>query len=302
SHHPGRIIAILVDLQSEVSEFHARISAYYHDLQAGQKQIVAEVIVLETGRMGADHLSGAALPLLLPDLPVFFWCTVALTLIHSQVKTLLRYSDRLILNSAEDDYSTRELCKSLDAILQWRRQCHVSDLNWSRLTMWREAIAQLFDKVQYNRFLSLLYEIEISYSDDQLSSQVLLLAGWLSSRLHNVSALPRGSDDTTVFFGHRSKQTAIKIRRKKMQQVDGIYKVKLIAEENEKAVIFTVTARQNGGLESVIQIGSTFYPATFMHSLPMSEAQCLCNELDFMEQDEVYLQACQNVIEYLHEN
>jgi glucose-6-phosphate dehydrogenase assembly protein OpcA len=301
SHHPGRIIIVFADMERGQKEINARISACLQEPQAGQKQITAEVIHLETGSRGFEHLAGAILPLLLSDLPVYFWCTFSCVLVNPHLKPLFRYTDRLVISTDEEYTSHRQFADALETILTLRRECRISDLNWSRLTRWREAIAQFFDNDKYLPFLQTLFEVEIVYSGEHLSSHALLLAGWLSSSLQNV-ALEANLDDSTIFYGRRTEHVAMKIRNKNIEAISGLYKVKLLAEEKEKSVILTVTAVPDGSLKTTVQIGGALYPPNQIRAAALNDAQLLCNELDFMQQDEVYLKTCQNVAEYLHES
>lgn len=301
SHHPGRIIIIFIDMESNREEIDAHISAYIQEQQTGQKQITAEVILLETGRYGSEHLAGAILPLLLPDLPVYFWCTFSCVLVNPHFRPLFRYTDRLIVSTEEEYGSPREFADILDTLLALRRECRISDLNWSRLTRWREAIAQFFDNGKNLSYLQTLSEVEIVYSREQLSSHALLLAGWLSTSLKNITPGAKNLDDS-IYFCHRTGNVAIKIRRKTIETISGLYKVKLIAEEKKKSVILTVTAMPDGSLQTAVQIGGTLYPTNQIRAAGLNDAQLLCNELDFMQQDEVYLKTCQNIAEYLNES
>jgi glucose-6-phosphate dehydrogenase assembly protein OpcA len=301
SHHPGRIIIVFVDMESGSEAIDARISACLQEPQEGQKQITAEVIVLETGSCGFEHLAGAILPLLLPDLPVYLWCTFSCVLVNPYFKPLLRYTDRLIIRTEEEYDSPRQFADTLGTILALRRECSISDLNWSRLTRWREAIAQFFDNDKHLPFLHSLHEVEIVYSGGRLSSHALLIAGWLSSTLKEaIPAAP--SLDDSIFYGRRTENLAIKIRNKNIKTISGLYKVKLVAEENKKSVILAVTAMPDGSLQATVQVGGALYPPNKIRAATLNDAQLLCNELDFMQQDEVYLKTCQNVAEYLNES
>ena len=301
SHHPGRIIVIYVS-KDDREEINARLSAYFQEFRSAPKQIIAEVIMLETGRRGFQHLAGAVLPLLLPDLPVYFWCTFSCVLIHPHLKPLFRYTDRLIVSTEPEYKSPRELAQALETIIGLEQECGISDLNWSKLTPWREAVAQFFDREKGRAYLHRLSEVEIVHSGAHLSTHALLLAGWLSSGLQNIGSVPTNADDATIYYRRRVENIAIKIRRKQVPGIIGLFKVKLIAEENEKAVILTVTAQPDGSLQTSTQIGGSISSGAAVRLNTAHDAQLLCNELDFSGQDQVYLNTVKNIVEYLHES
>lgn len=300
-HHPGRIIVVYVNKDNR-EEIDARLAAYFQEPLSAPKQITAEVILLETGRRGFRHLAGAVLPLLLPDLPVYFWCTFSCVLIHPHLKPLFRYTDRLIVNTEPEYESPRELAQALETVIDLEQDCGISDLNWSKLTPWREAVAQFFDQEKSREYLHRLNEVEIVYSGEHLSAHAMLLAGWLSSSLQNIGGGPTAADDATIYYRRRVENVAIKIRRKQVEGIAGLYKVKLIAEENEKAVILTVTARPDGLLQTSTQVGGSVLSGAVIRLNTAHDAQLLCNELDFSGQDQVYLNTLKNIIEYLHES
>ncbi len=57
-----------------------------------------------------------------------------------------------------------------------------SDLAWTRISTWRELIAQSFDPPGMRRFATNIRSIDIAYDESQ-SSGAILLASWLVSRL-----------------------------------------------------------------------------------------------------------------------
>jgi glucose-6-phosphate dehydrogenase-like protein OpcA len=76
-------------------------------------------------------------------------------------------------------------------------ECALSDLNWGRITPWRQLISQFFDVPEYRSYLAGVTSIEIEHAVAPLAKQMrtnlgdvspnparaLLLAGWLKERL-----------------------------------------------------------------------------------------------------------------------
>ena len=85
----------------------------------------------------------------------------------------------------------------LSALFQTASECALSDLNWGRITPWRQLISQFFDVPEYRSYLTGVTSIEIEHSVAPLATQMrtelgdvspnparaLLLAGWLKERL-----------------------------------------------------------------------------------------------------------------------
>lgn len=302
SHHPGRVIVAYVNKEDDRQDIDAHISVYFREFKEGQAQISAEVVVLETGNPGKAHLPGAILPLLLPDLPVFFWCTASCVLVENSFKIVFQYTDRLIVDTPHEYQSKEQFSEILSNVLSLKDECKVSDLTWSELTDWREAVAQFFDTEKNQDYLSAIEEVEIDYSGEHLTNHAFLIAGWLASALQNVSLRQSYEDESTIYYRRTSKGFDLKLNKKRVKGVRGLHKIKIIAQPANKTVIFTVVAMKNGTVQTNVQIGGTRYSPNYFRLSQLSDAQRLCNELDFLQQDDIYLRACSNIQEYLHES
>jgi glucose-6-phosphate dehydrogenase assembly protein OpcA len=301
SHHPGRMIIAFLDPQSEADDVEAHVSAYTKQTKEGLTQISAELVFLKTGIPGSVHLEGAILPLLLPDLPVYFWCTSICALQNQNFDTLLNYTDRLIVSTPDDYESIDELQVAIERILTLDRECNISDISWSALTSWREAVAQFFDSAANAKYLGRLDEVEVTYSGDKLSNKAFLMAGWLSSQLGNIPHTPSLEDGSTIYFKRQSGQLPVKIRKKNIAGVNGLYKIKLFADDHEKSVFFTATAVEGKHIQATVQKGGDLLSNIDVPLAINSKIELLCNELDFLQKDEIYLSACKRINEYLNE-
>ncbi|HYX49296.1 MAG TPA: glucose-6-phosphate dehydrogenase assembly protein OpcA [Ktedonobacteraceae bacterium] len=136
-------------------------------------------------------------PLLKPDLPVYLlWLGDPPGRDDPSFIGLVEISTRMIVDSTgffnpEQDIST------LSTLFDTTPECALSDLNWGRITPWRQLISQFFDVPEYRTYLSGVTSIEIEHSVAPLATQMrtelgdvspnparaLLLAGWLKDRL-----------------------------------------------------------------------------------------------------------------------
>lgn len=148
-------------------------------------------------------LSGAAIqsaptiiqPLLKPDLPIYLWWVNDLPNNNSIFHRLINISNRAIVDSS--DFSLpEERIRTLSSLLQASPNCALSDFNWSRMTVWRELVAQFFDVAEYRPYMVNIEKIEIEHAVAPSSKQqsiatknspnpicALLLAAWLKTRL-----------------------------------------------------------------------------------------------------------------------
>src|SRR5204863_2107982 len=130
-----------------------------------------------------------ALPLVAPDLSTFLWWRNAPHVSDKVLDKLLRATDRLIIDSAEFAQLPADLVE-VNNLFGEATYDHVgvSDLNWARLTFWRELLADFYDVAAYRTVLDGIDSVQVDYVAPELDEtavapQALLIAGWLGSRL-----------------------------------------------------------------------------------------------------------------------
>jgi len=187
---PCRVVMAVMDRDpARGDRLEASITAHcaYTPGAGKGRQVCCEQITLTGGGRGAEQVRGAVLPLLLPDLPVFLWCTGDPSLLDdgkghagSELdEALLRASDRVMVDSCRfDDPAVRfGQLLSLPAPL--------SDLSWERLRGWRELTAGVFDAPAHETAPGRVERIHVEYAGPRMraKSGAVLLAAWVASRL-----------------------------------------------------------------------------------------------------------------------
>ena len=136
-------------------------------------------------------------PLLKPDLPVYLWWLgdppdESDPTFHN----LVDLSNRIIFDSTSF-FNPEQNIRTLAALCIAAPNAALSDLNWGRITPWRELVIQFFDVPEFRPFLAGIHTIEIEHSAVPLAMPVrtaegdvspnptraLLLAAWLKERL-----------------------------------------------------------------------------------------------------------------------
>jgi glucose-6-phosphate dehydrogenase assembly protein OpcA len=189
--HPNRAI-IIIDQPDAAPQLDAWVQANCLVGAPGVPQICGEQITIDSRGGQAGQVASLVLPLLVPDLPVVLWMPGAHPFADPLLPRLRGVLDRLIVDSAAFDSPLADLA----AMAQFEAAEHsgpgngadppaLSDLNWSRLTPWRELTAQFFDTRPFLPHLHRLDQIEIDYvaAGDGGLLRALLLAGWLATRL-----------------------------------------------------------------------------------------------------------------------
>jgi len=186
--HPSRAIVVLADrgardgTQKRI-EMHCRLP-----IADGARLVCYEQILVRARGDADDRLASAVIPLLVPDLPVFLWWTGTPPLGSRSFGDLLRLTDRLVVDSA--DFARPELTLPVIARIsdEARGRFGLTDLNWTRLTPWREIATAFFDVPAWRLFLDGVTGVSVGFAVDMDGrdihpSQALLFVGWLASRL-----------------------------------------------------------------------------------------------------------------------
>ena len=136
-------------------------------------------------------------PLLKPDLPVYLWWLGDPPEQNDPTfNSLVDISSRMIVDSTSF-FNLEQDIRTLAALFQAAPNCALSDLNWGRITPWRQLIIQFFDVPEYRQYLAGVTSIEIEHIAAPLATpmrteqgevspnptRALLLAGWLKARL-----------------------------------------------------------------------------------------------------------------------
>lgn len=185
--HPSRAIVILADRERAAGASELGLYCRLAGSSAAQQVSYEQVLIRARGDADA-RLASAVIPLLLPDLPVFLWWTGTPPLESAHFDALLTLADRLIVDSA--DFARPD--RTLPAVAAIARGGHgrygVTDFNWTRLTAWRDLVAQFFDVPAWRPFLDGVTGVRVGFAVDADGreihpSQALLFIGWLASRL-----------------------------------------------------------------------------------------------------------------------
>ena len=189
SHIPGRSLVLIADREATEAKLEAYVSTRCQAQTKGAaKQVCGEQVTIEAGGAQVETAASAIEPLVVPDVPVFLWWK---DIPHEDDKLfnrLVDLSDRVVIDSLVFDHPHEDL-KRLGQIIKERHQYLLaSDLNWGRLTSWRNLLASFWDVADYGPALDAIDNVLLEFdppdvAPDEIAAQALLLAGWLSSCL-----------------------------------------------------------------------------------------------------------------------
>lgn len=186
--NPCRAIIVMAEPEAQPSGASAWISVHCHTPTSSEKQVCCEQISLRACGQAVHDMDKLVLPLTVSGLPVYLWWRAGRLDPLESFAQILRISNRVLVDSARYPHSEADLASLARSVESLSPRVLFSDLNWTRLTPWRDLTAQFFDSPEIHPYLDDLREVNIAFEDRSArrraqETQALLYSGWLASRL-----------------------------------------------------------------------------------------------------------------------
>ncbi len=163
--HPSR--AILVRVRETAERFlSSRVLAHCWMPFGDRRQICCEQVEITASSASIGDVPAVLLPLAVADLPVVLWCRGSFG-----IDALSPIAEKVIVDSAE--------LPGFPPVIELTRVHRVADLAWTRLTRWRELIAQIFENKAYLAELPNITRARMVYAGDAPTTSEFYLAAWL---------------------------------------------------------------------------------------------------------------------------
>ncbi len=240
STHLARVTLLILDSEENApSSLHAWVTLRCFSMISDLMRHCFEQATILASGSAVRSIANIIQPLLKPDLPVYLWWLGDPpgrddpTFIG-----LVDISSRMIVDST-GFFNPEQDIGTLSTLFDTTPECALSDLNWGRITPWRQLISQFFDVPEYRTYLSGVTSIEIEHCVAPIATQMrtemgdvspnparaLLLAGWLKERLgwslgEDISNNDRDTESGTYYWdmvrlkNARSTRTLAPIRVK----------------------------------------------------------------------------------------
>jgi glucose-6-phosphate dehydrogenase assembly protein OpcA len=175
--HPSRLIAILVSPAPETA-LAARVFAECWLPFGKREQICCEQIEISAAETALADLPPVVGPLAAPDLPVFLWVRSPRLFGNPETARLSPGATKLLLDSSVAPDPARALA---ELVAQRRAGQRLADLAWTRLTRWRELIAQIFENPGYAGCIPHMAGAALELSGPAPPAQAFYLAAWIAA-------------------------------------------------------------------------------------------------------------------------
>lgn len=295
--HPCRALMLVADRAAGEARLEAYISTRCQLSPRGAKQICGEQITVEAGGEAVRTAWTAVAPLLVPDVPVFLWWKDIPHYDDGVFDCLAALSDRVVIDSASFDHPHYDLIR-LSEILR-RGRLRLSDLNWGRLTSWRDVVASFWDVADYRAALARVERVTVEYdppdrSPGEVAPKVLLAVGWLAACL-GWEVQPEGAtlSGGDASFELRDGERRIRVELRAAGDVAGrdgmITSLTLSTAGSDE---FHVALRSGAAkLETRATVGGGSSVGRVLGYEARSEGQRLSAELDILTRDALYERA-----------
>jgi glucose-6-phosphate dehydrogenase assembly protein OpcA len=299
SHDPHRAIVVIAE-PAKRSGMDAWISAHCFLPAPNRPQVCCEQITVSARGDAVEHAPGLVLPLLVADLPVVLWWVGDAPIDSGAFDRFADVADRIILDSSAFADPCERLPVLASRIRGQPRLPAISDLNWARLTSWRELTAQFFDAPEMIAFLGEVRAVRVEYAANPTGSanpaQAALLLGWLGSclgwRLSSDAAAPLTCSAFTFVSADGEVVEAEIAGVPRPDSQPGSVVGLAIRARGRTAATFTIAAEAGGEcvetraeIEGRSPIGRTICPG------PTTVDHLVCQELEFVGRDQVYEEA-----------
>ena len=183
--HPSRAIVLRIDKNAE-NGLSARVFAQCWKPFGKAQQICCEQIEVSVAPERWPDVALTLLGIIVPDLPVVVWSR-GHSVLHlsespanrSGLASVLSLATKVVVDTSDTNLKT-----SLSALKDWKQQGQlIGDLEWTRLTAWRETLATVFDERPYLLKSGTFNSLELVYAGERQPTSAYYLAAWLEQGL-----------------------------------------------------------------------------------------------------------------------
>jgi glucose-6-phosphate dehydrogenase assembly protein OpcA len=269
-HHPSRTLVLLAQEERAAVKLEAGVVAEAH-LDSGHRVVTEQVLLHAHGPI-AEHLASLVQPLLIPDLPVMLWWPGRPEFDSRLFNELSELGDRLVVDT-DEGFAPADLAHLLQVARRRRQGCAIGDFNWARLLPWRQLAAQFFDMPATLARLAGLHGVTVWYGADGPSTQALLLAGWVESRMASVGI------------------TVGRVVRADPALPPGVGRLMLYSDGPDRRSRFSITKLPGGRLATETRVGDEDVGGRTVRLEQRGAAELLAIELTLPGHDWVYEEA-----------
>ena len=298
--NPCRAIIMMLEPEAASTGLEAWVSAHCHLPVAGEKQVCSEQITIRARGEAGQGLASVVLPLTVSGLPIFLWWRAGNFSLPPYFDEILRVTQHVIVDTARFSPGAPHLQDLAAWLHKFSGRIQLTDLNWSRITPWRELIAQCFDSPDRRPYLDRLSEVRIEYEQDSSRlvtqrAQGLLLTGWLASRLgweFVMSERREEAQPRAFYFKSSSGQVKVERNLKRVDNACGVcFTIELRAEGASPARFSFMRGPDGKVVKTLAEVPGSLPMGRSVRLEVLDEVEILNEELKLGVRDRLYEEA-----------
>lgn len=160
-----------------------------------RRQICCEQVEVTASDAALPDLPSVVLPLAVPDLPLVLWCRSGRLLDMPEFRAIAAMADKVVLDSRFLPDAQAALATVTATVAQ---RLTAGDLAWTRLTRWREMVADVFENRQNLAGLEGGVEVTVEHAGPAITTAALYLAAWVKDAIPQAAVRIRPADDSRL--------------------------------------------------------------------------------------------------------
>jgi glucose-6-phosphate dehydrogenase assembly protein OpcA len=183
--HPARAIVVRLSGAGERALAERVYSQCW--MPFGQRrQICCEQVEITVSDAALQDLQSVVLPLAVADLPLILWCRSSRLPQMPEFRQIAAMAQKIVFDSAASPDPAAALQR---AVAVAERGVRLGDLSWTRLTRWREMLAQVFENQQNVARLPKVSKVCVEWGGSRYAP-ALYLGAWIGNSLAAVGVNP----------------------------------------------------------------------------------------------------------------
>jgi len=189
--HPARTIVIRLRGAGERA-LSQRVYAQCWMPFGQRRQICCEQVEITASDAALPDLPSVVLPLAVPDLPLVLWCRSGRLLDLPVFRRVVAMAQKVVLDSSALPDAPLALATVARIVGQGLA---AGDLAWTRLTRWREMVADVFENRRNLAGLAGAVRVTVEHAGPAVTTLAMYLAAWVKDAIPQAEARIRTAPD-----------------------------------------------------------------------------------------------------------
>lgn len=282
---PSRVIQISV--RDSTAELSATVSAHCAITRSEQASCY-EIIRIEAGPDDMRAVPSILTQLDISDLTTFVWWVGPVDTRLENFRRIAGSSERVVFDSSKSRQPLDDLVAYNRFLTENQDVIAGTDLTWSRMLAMRELVAQSFDHPAAVEMLDNIQRVDMTY-EPAARAGILLMAGWLSSRLGwtPTEASESGETIQLTVVTNNDRRVTFNLSAAQGSSI-GLHSVRILAHTGTSSS--RVTVRRIDAGRAIVNLQMTALPRQerIVHCAEGNDDQVLGMELLQFSRDLIY--------------